>query len=127
VTTADQNSMPNDVRLVNGEIVFGEGDKAFSEATAYVWLEEASRADAPSHVVAEQTIRHVAYQPGQPGRLAFDLHGPAADEHIRYVVRAHLDVDSDGEVSRGDYISMESYPVLTFGYPRHVTVRLRKV
>jgi hypothetical protein len=30
-------------------------------------------------------------------------------------------------VSRGDYISMESYPVLTFGYPKQVSVRVREV
>lgn len=119
--------MSNDVQLVSGEVVFGEGDEAFSEATAYVRLEDVSRTDAPSHVIAEQVIRHVSYQPGQAGKLAFDLHGAAPDERVRYSVSAHLDVDGDGQVSRGDYISMESYPVLTQDYPREVTVRLRKV
>ena len=38
-----------------------------------------------------------------------------------------VDVDGDGKVSVGDYISMQSYPVLTFGYPREVTIEVKKV
>jgi len=119
--------MPNEIQLVSGEIVFGEGNEAFSGATAYVRLEDVSRADAPSDVVAEQVIRQVKYQPGQTGRLAFDLRGSTHHEHARYIVSAHVDVDGDGQVSRGDYVTMQSYPVLTQGYPRLVSVQLRKV
>jgi uncharacterized lipoprotein YbaY len=119
--------MPNEVQLVSGEIVFGEGAEAFSGATASVRLEDVSRADAPSHVVAEQVIRQVNYRPGQAGRLAFELRVNNPNERARYTVSAHLDVDGDGQVSRGDYITMESYPVLTQGYPRRLSVRLRKV
>lgn len=119
--------MPNDEQLVSGELVFGEGNEGFSEATAYVRLEEVSRADAPSRVVAEQVTHHVSYKPGQPGKLVFNLRGLVLDEHARYTVSAHLDVDGDGQISRGDYISMESFPVLTQGYPSVVIVRLRKV
>ena len=42
-------------------------------------------------------------------------------------IRVHIDVDRDGRVSRGDYITMESYPVLTWGHPDRVTVRVREV
>lgn len=119
--------MPNETQLVSGEVVFGESSEAFSGATAYVRLEDVSRADAPSHVVAEQVIRQVDYQPGQTVRLAFELHGPIPHEQFRYIVSVHVDVDGDGQLSRGDYITMESYPVLTQGYPRRVSVRLKKV
>jgi uncharacterized lipoprotein YbaY len=119
--------MPNEIQLVSGEILFGEGSEAFSGGTVYVRLEDVSRADAPSRIVAEQVIRHVGYQPGQTGTLAFELRGQVPDEHARYIVSVHVDVDGDGQVSRGDYITMESYPVLTQGYPRQVIVRLRKV
>jgi uncharacterized lipoprotein YbaY len=113
--------------LVSGEIVFGTGEEAFSEATATVRLEDTSRADAPSRLVAGQVIRHVAYRPGQEVRLPFALYGPAPDERVRYTVSAHLDVAGNGRLSRGDYINVQSYPVLTFGHPREVTVHLRKI
>lgn len=39
---------------------------------------------------------------------------------------AHLDVDHDGRVSRGDYVSVESYPV-TASSDKSLTIRLKKV
>ncbi len=115
------------VRLVSGKIVFGEGSEAFSGAILTVSLEEVGRADAPSSVVAEQTRHGVTWQPGEPGQTSFQLEGPAPDKAGQYIISAHLDVDGDGKISRGDYITMESYPVLTRGYPRRVTVHLKRI
>jgi hypothetical protein len=55
------------------------------------------------------------------------LQGRVPDMRARYQVRVHVDVDKDGKVSRGDYITTESYPVLTFGHPSRVRVRVRPV
>ena len=55
------------------------------------------------------------------------LEGTIPDERARYAVRVHVDIDGDGQVSRGDYLNMESYPVLTYGHPSRVTVRVQEV
>lgn len=119
--------MPKDVQEVRGEIYFGEGGEAFSGATAYVRLEEVSRADAPSRIVAEQIIHPVNWRPGQSTMFTFALSGPAPDGHARYIVSVHLDLNGDGQVSRGDFITMESYPVPTRGNASFITVQLRKI
>ena len=113
--------------LVSGEILLGEEVQSFSSATIYVRLEDVSRVDAVATTVAEQVLRHVSHQAGHQSQVAIALRGTTADARARYAVRVHVDVDGDGHVSRGDYISMESYPVLTFGYPDRVTVRVREV
>ena len=113
--------------LVSGEILLGEEVQSFSSATIYVRLEDVSRVDAVATTVAEQVLRHVSHQAGHQFQVAIALRGTTADARARYAVRVHVDVDGDGQVSRGDYISMESYPVLTFGYPDRVTVRVREV
>lgn len=113
--------------LIDGEIIFDEGTRSFSGATVYARLEDVSRADAPSKVVVEQVIRNVSHQAGHSRTLPIDLRGKIPNEEASYVVRVHVDVDGDGQVSRGDYISMESHPVLTFGYPNQVVVRMREV
>jgi uncharacterized lipoprotein YbaY len=113
--------------LVSGEIILGEEVQSFSSATIYVRLEDVSRVDAFSKIVAEQVLHNVSHQAGHQSQLAFDLRGTTPDERASYAVYVHVDVDGDGQVSRGDYISMESYPVLTFGYPDRVTVRVREV
>ncbi len=113
--------------LVEGEIKFEEEAPPFSGATMYVRLEDVSVADAPARVVAEDTRRDVSFESRAGESLKFAIEGAAPDPKGSYAVRAHIDLDGDGQVSRGDFISMQSYPVLTFGYPRQVSVLVRQV
>ncbi len=118
--------MPDDELLVSVEITF-EDAESFSGATVYVRLEDVSRADMPAQVVAEQVLRDVSLRPDRPAKLMINLRGKAVDEQARFAVRVHADLDGDGQISRGDYISMESYPVLTFGNPHEAIVRVHRV
>jgi uncharacterized lipoprotein YbaY len=113
--------------LVQGEIVIDETGNSFSGATVHVRLEDTSRADAPARIVAEQVLEDVSHTAGAETRLPFALEATSVDEKSRYTVRAHVDVDGDGKVSRGDFLSMESYPVLTFGFPNNVSVQVKEL
>jgi len=101
---------------------------SFSGAVAYIRLERADQADRPSQLVAQEIVRDVSHSQGAEARIEVALPGPrevAADGH--YLVRAHVDLDGDGRIGSGDYVSAESYPVLTFGHPSEVSVRVREV
>lgn len=113
--------------LVTGEIVFGEDAQSFSGGTLYVRLEDVSLADAPSKLIAEQILTDISYEIGSETKLEFALKDELPDDSARYNVCAFIDLDGDRQVSQGDYISTQSYPVLTFGYPNHILVRVRKV
>ncbi len=113
--------------LVIGEVLLGEAKRSFTGATVHVQLEDVSYADAPSRVVAEQVIPDVSYEPGTERTLRFALYGDVPDRTGRYVVTAHVDLHGQGRVSQGDYLSMESHPVLTHGNPDQVSVRVREV
>jgi len=112
--------------LLTGDVVI-EAGRAFSGARMRIILEDVSRVDAASVGVAEQIIDAFSYDPTDGASLAFSLPGEVPDDRANYAVRVHIDVDRDGRVSRGDYITMESYPVLTQGHPERVTVRVREV
>jgi uncharacterized lipoprotein YbaY len=112
--------------LVSGEVMV-EGARGLSGARVRVALEDVSRADAPATIIAEELMRDVTYDPTQGRPLPFRLDGEIPDERASYVVRVHVDVDGDGEISQGDFISMESYPVLTHGNPDRVTVRVHEI
>lgn len=118
---------PRQGLTVSGEILFPEDTPSFSGATAFVQVEDVSRADAPASVLAEQTIQNVSCSKGLTAKLAFRLEVPRFEPRAHLNVRVHVDLDGDQQVSRGDYISMESYPVLTYGYPSRVRVRVRQV
>jgi uncharacterized lipoprotein YbaY len=115
--------------LVEGEILLGPSERSFTGATVYVRLQDVSYADAPSSVVAEQVISDVSYEAGTDHTLRFALYGDgdAPDDKGRYVVTVHVDLQGQGQINRGDYLSMESYPVLTHGNPNQLLVRVREV
>jgi uncharacterized lipoprotein YbaY len=113
--------------IVRGEVVFDPAAQPFSGAAVYIRLEDVSRADAAARVVGEQILPDVSYTAGSSAPLQFAVEGSDLDDQARYAVRVHVDIDGDGEISRGDYISMESYPVLTYGYPDQVAVRVQEV
>ena len=74
-----------------------------------VRLLDTTYADAPATVVAEAQS-HV--EAGE-GELVCSVELPAVAEGTAgYTVSAHVDVDGDGAVSSGDYVSTASYPVL---------------
>jgi hypothetical protein len=51
----------------------------------------------------------------------------AIDPKKRYSVQVHVDVNGSGHVTKGDYVSTSSYPVLTAGSPDDPTVTIRRV
>jgi uncharacterized lipoprotein YbaY len=119
--------MENDQPLVRGRILLDKDVGPFTGATVYVRLENVSRADAAAEVVAEQVHRGVSHRAGEEKALAFELRVEGFNERAAYSVRVHVDVEDDGVISRGDYISPESHPVLTYGRPDEVDVRLERI
>ena len=113
--------------LVHGQIQFACGAASFSGATLYIRLLDVSNADAASAVVAEQIVPDVRCVAGSTTTLPFALRAPNIDRQAHYTISAHCDLDADGVISVGDLITMQSYPVLTFGFPDHVIIDLRAV
>jgi hypothetical protein len=117
----------NAIPLVKGEISCDEEIPQFAGATMYVRLEKIIAADVAAEVVAEYIERDVAFNPKSKNVLSFTITGEAPDPRASYAVRVHIDIDKDREVSQGDLISTQSYPVITFGYPKQVSIIVRQV
>jgi uncharacterized lipoprotein YbaY len=100
-----------DSRIIEGEIVFEQLASSFSGATARVRLEDISFADASSRIVAEIILRNVYINIDDPQPLHFSMSIPALEERLMYSLAVLVDIDGDNEISLGDYISKESYPV----------------
>ena len=113
--------------VVTGTIVFGADLEPLVGATVYVRLEDVSRIDAPAHVVAEIVLREVRAGGQAPNKLEFTLEIPLLDPKRRYSVRVHVDVDGDGRVGVGDYVSPASHPVLTGVDSAHLLIPVKRV
>ena len=113
--------------VVKGEIKIAGKPDLPASAKMYVRLLNTSLADAPSAVVAEQVIDHVGGALSKDEKVGFRLEPDSINERDTYIVSVLVDIDGDGKISKGDYISMQSYPVLTFGSPSEVTIEVKQV
>jgi uncharacterized lipoprotein YbaY len=127
VTAYTNESMTESVPLVKGAIIFNEYAKSFSGATIYVCLEDVSLQDAPSKLISQQIIRDVFYDSTNREKIEFAIYGDIPDVRARHSINVHVDVDNNGRISEGDFITMQSYPVLTYSYPDNLSVNVKEV
>lgn len=118
---------PTAAARVEGVILLGQEVASFSDVTAHVYLEDVSRADASARLVAQETIQNVSHQAGKQSAIKFQMRAETIDSRVHYSVRVHIDVQGNEELQVGDYISVQSYPVLTFGYPDRVTLEVKEI
>jgi uncharacterized lipoprotein YbaY len=119
-----------DAPEVRGTIVIAAATPSFRGATAHIYLEDISFADASAVVAAEVTLPGVNHDPATTGGdsiIPFSLRpepsvtiAPGND----YAVRVWIDRDGDGTTSAGDLYSDQSYRVLTRGFGQSVTITL---
>lgn len=123
---SNATSPPPGATSISGTIEFRDVREPALNATVYVRVQDASRADASALTVAEQVLRGVNIIPGAPP-IPFTVDGIPQNPRARYVVRVHADVDGDGRVSRGDYVSTQSHPVQANEERAGVTILARPV
>lgn len=109
---------------VTGEIVFS-GEAPERASAVHIRVEDVSYSDAPAKIFAEEVLRDVRISGQEP--LSFSLPVGDPNPSADYSVSVHVDVDGDGKVSPGDFISVQSNPVLTYGRPNRVTVPVKRV
>jgi uncharacterized lipoprotein YbaY len=116
----------NGVLRIRGSVVLPQGIPAHS-AVVVVQVEDVSRADAPSKVIAE--IRRTGVQMASGAEVPFTVDVPAEqiDDKHAYSVRVHIDFSGSGNVSIGDLVSTQSYPILTHGFGTEVRIDVKKV
>ena len=76
-------------------------------ASLIVQIRDTSLQDAPATVLGEARTTVTRGNDGLLARVLVSI--PAITRHS--TVWAHVDVDGDGRVSRGDYVTMQSYPL----------------
>lgn len=111
---------------LQGEVQLVSAPHAVVGGVLRIRLLDVSRADASATLVSEQVIPAVSMR-SLDDRLGFILDVPGLDPRATYTVEAHLDADGSGEVSIGDYRTMEHIPVTSATLDTGVTVPLRPI
>src|SRR5262245_19210973 len=98
--------------LGRGVIVLQDAAGLTADSRAEVRIEDVSRADAPARRVATKVITKVTRKVihhlrsrGNTAAVPFAIYGKPLLPARRYTVRAQIDVDGDGVIGIGDFLS----------------------
>jgi hypothetical protein len=112
---------------VTGKILLDGWGGEPGPATVYVRLLDTSRIDAAARKVAEVVLYDVQLDRVQDDGIEFCLMVGDLDPRAQYEIGVLVDLDGDGRKSKGDYLNMQSYPVITRGHPNQVEVQARRI
>ncbi|HII00769.1 TPA: hypothetical protein HA351_03650 [Methanosarcinaceae archaeon] len=90
--------------LIEGNILFEDLDETIEDVTVYIRLDDVSLADARSTVISETVIENVSVSP-EENKVPFTLGFPELVANRTYSLYVHVDVNGDGKVSKGDYVT----------------------
>jgi uncharacterized lipoprotein YbaY len=103
-------------RIVRGNILLPPHyESRDSPFVVVVRVEDVSRADAPSAIVAEHRREWVPVEGVRELPFAVEIPESAIDPRHTYSVFVHFSSRASPEIERGDLISTQSHPVLTRG------------
>ena len=105
----------------------GKAIGSFENATVYAYVEDVSAQNGPAEIVARHRLDDIAHRGGSDDELEVVLDGADPDARKEYAVRIHVALHDGEDIRRGDFLTTQSYPVLTFGHPDRVTVALDEV
>ena len=108
--------------FVTGTIAYREGVALGPGAVATIQLRDVSLADAPSTLVAEQTIALAGVDPGVAVAFRVEYDPAAIDERRTYAIQASI--REDGRLL---FANHTAYDVITGGQPDHVDMELERV
>ncbi len=117
--------------LVSGQVMFNGNTPNVKKALLTVKLEDVSLVGMPSTVVA---VQKEMVDLSTDNAVVFELF-PTADSPVinprsSYSVMVHVSLHPDenpDDIMQGDYLTMQSYPVLTQGNPSNVTIEVKRV
>ncbi len=112
---------------VRGRIRFPKSARLLAQTRMFVRVLDVTTLDAPSPMVGEQILHEFASLANSGSAIEFEVSAKVEDLRNSYIVSVHVDTDGDGRVSRGDFLTMQSYPVLTRGNPDRVEVQVSLV
>ena len=107
---------------VGGKISIAEKSPAFRDATAHIYLEDVSRADAESNIIAEAKIENLDHS-DKVTEIPFRLEIADAsliDPKRFYSIRVWIET----EQGANDLYSDRAYRVLTHGFGDYIEIQL---
>jgi uncharacterized lipoprotein YbaY len=114
------------MQVIRGEIVF-DRPVFIQGATVYIRILDVSRADALSSMAAESILPEINLGMQSEYKIPFSINCPPLNPKRSYSIEVHVDISGSGDLSSGDFISVESNPVSTMTTDTWFVVRVTQV
>jgi uncharacterized lipoprotein YbaY len=114
---------------ISGKIVFDKLIDSLYRSNIIIYLEDISLQDAPSKVIRYKTLNNVSYEHNKGNGIDFSINGSVPDIERIYNIRVEIDVNNNGIIDKGDYISTKLYslsPKLNIGY-NNLVINMEKI
>ena len=111
---------------ISGAIVFVDTVDRVSAGALRVSLQDVSKTDGSATILAEVVIGGISVSTSGES-IPFALAVPALDPGGIYSIDAHLDLTGSGEITAGDFVTTEHFPVNPRIESQHVTVCIRQI
>ena len=90
---------------ISGEIVVGADCVSFGNATAFIYLEDVGRADAPSQMLGRAKLSGAMHEMGSESRIPFAVETADNPDTGEVAIRVHVSLDGHEDVAAGDLVS----------------------
>jgi uncharacterized lipoprotein YbaY len=114
---------------ISGKIVFDNLTASLYRSTIIIYLEDISLQDAPSKLIRYKTMNNITYEHNKDKGIDFSINGSVPDIERIYNIRIDIDVNNNGIIDKGDYISTKLYslsPKLNIGY-NNLIINMEKI
>ena len=111
------------MHVVRGKIRFQGHFGPARAVDLVISLVDTTYADAAAVPVAVLHTDLADWEITESEGLNFEIQADQLDPLNRYEIMVHLDFNCTGEIKEGDFINMQSYPVLTQGHPSEVKIK----
>ena len=113
--------------MLSGEVSFAAQPELPPEAVLRIRLLDTTYTDAPALVLSELLVNDVAAAANAGRPVAFRVQAEGVHPRSTYTLMAHVSLTGGEKIQPGDYMSTQSYPVITFGHPTHVAVIVERI
>ncbi len=122
ITNGDSAVSGETENTINGIVTFESIESQFENVSVRITLEDVSLMDVSSVLIAETTVEDVSVDETSDLSIPFEISYGDLQEGYTYSLSAHVDVDGDGSVSAGDYLTTQHVDVLYSGVEETIEV-----
>jgi|GEM_PF-2526622 Trm5-related predicted tRNA methylase len=120
------NQEPKSIQI-NGKILFRTLKHYLKNIDIYINLEDITYQDTSSNIIKTMKLSNVTLEPGDERFLDFNLNENIEDDKKMFIISVHVDMNRNGVIDSGDYITTKYYTIQPNINPNYIVVEVTRI